>query len=908
MVCRDVEKNDFADRYLNGQLDPATQGDFELHILECRNCQDALEALQAVRDDLAAHADEIRSHSTVTRGHLRWAWVGAAALFAMICGLGAARFALRHQWNRAAPAEATFRRISEEMRRGQLDSALHDADTALGEYQTSNSEWVVRFRVQKAHVFMLRGSYSEALQLLNDPLPYSLSSSDTQVQRRIVQAMAYRYLQQFDLSDQALSEAESTALALHSSLLGDVAEARGILETDRKNYQKATAAFRAEATVAREQNLTPSEVSALVSLGNVAMLQEHYDEAVDDFRAALEKSRSVGGAVMEARSLGALGQSYSAMGDLNNAEVALVGAQTKSAQTGSVADQAHWLKSLAAVYAQEHRYLDADSSGQKALALARKQGNTNAQAACLNMLTEIALASGRLDDAEKFNREATAIENARFDLFGISHSRIIAGRIEASKHHYLEAEAIFHKVIENPKAEAPLRWESEARLAQLYADEMLPAQAEQEFRHAIQTVEIARQAVHGDEFRMSFLSGAIEFYDNYIDFLIRTKRPEDALQVAELSRVRMLEDGLTANAAPSTAKAGPSLQNRVRPQEIAQKLKATLLFYWMGHNHSYLWVVTPTKTAHFELPKAAEIEPVVKAYLQEVLAIRDAQDPAGLDGKKLYTMLVEPATKLIPPGARVIVLLPEGLYGLNLETLIVRDPQPHFWVEDVTLTAASSLTLLGHATARAAVKEKNLLLVGNPEQANADFPPLSQATAEMQKIEQYFPESSRKVLEGKQATPSAYLGSSPERFSYLHFVANGRASHARPLESGVILSKEGDSYKLYARDIVQHHLNANLVTISACNAGSRAYSGEGLVGLSWAFLRAGAHNVIASLWEVSGASTPQIMDSLYGELSQGKDPDTALRDAKLRLLHSPDSNSVFKRPFYWAPFQLYTGS
>jgi CHAT domain-containing protein len=50
------------------------------------------------------------------------------------------------------------------------------------------------------------------------------------------------------------------------------------------------------------------------------------------------------------------------------------------------------------------------------------------------------------------------------------------------------------------------------------------------------------------------------------------------------------------------------------------------------------------------------------------------------------------------------------------------------------------------------------------------------------------------------------------------------------------------------------------------------------------------------------------MDSLYEGLSQGKDPATALRDAKLSLLHSADANSVFKKPFYWAPFQLYAGS
>ena len=52
-------------------------------------------------------------------------------------------------------------------------------------------------------------------------------------------------------------------------------------------------------------------------------------------------------------------------------------------------------------------------------------------------------------------------------------------------------------------------------------------------------------------------------------------------------------------------------------------------------------------------------------------------------------------------------------------------------------------------------------------------------------------------------------------------------------------------------------LNAALVTISACrSAGARTYAGEGLVGLTWAFLEAGAQNVIAGLWDVSDRSPP----------------------------------------------------
>ena len=119
-------------------------------------------------------------------------------------------------------------------------------------------------------------------------------------------------------------------------------------------------------------------------------------------------------------------------------------------------------------------------------------------------------------------------------------------------------------------------------------------------------------------------------------------------------------------------------------------------------------------------------------------------------------------------------------------------------------------------------------------------------------------------------------------------------------------ASQNDAFKLYAREIMNTPpLSARVVTISACySTGKRTYSGEGLVGLSWAFLRAGAHNVVAALWDVSDASTPQLIDGFYRELQKGKTPGSALRTAKLSLLHS----GTFRSPFYWAPFQLYTGS
>jgi len=177
----------------------------------------------------------------------------------------------------------------------------------------------------------------------------------------------------------------------------------------------------------------------------------------------------------------------------------------------------------------------------------------------------------------------------------------------------------------------------------------------------------------------------------------------------------------------------------------------------------------------------------------------------------------------------------------------------------------------------------------------------------MGRIEKHFPAGSVAAFDGAKASPAAYLSSHPGKFSYIHFVSHAVSSRTDPLDSAIILSSSSpaeDSYKLYARDIMRIPIDARLVTISACyGSGTRAYAGEGLVGLSWAFLRAGAHSVIGALWEVSDDSSPRMMDALYQGLEQGQQPAAALRLAKLQLLHS---NSRFQSPFYWAPYQIYS--
>jgi CHAT domain-containing protein len=414
-------------------------------------------------------------------------------------------------------------------------------------------------------------------------------------------------------------------------------------------------------------------------------------------------------------------------------------------------------------------------------------------------------------------------------------------------------------------------------------------------------IEAARSSVKREDFRLSFLAGVVDFYDDYIDFLVAHHKEEAALQVAEVSSARTLAEGLGINSASINFSA-----KDFNPRQVAKRSDTVLLDYWLGPDHSYLWLVTPARVMLYILPPAKEIDPLVQSYRQALLGSRDVLETQNAAGQKLYDLLVAPAAKLIPKGSRVTILPDGSLYGLNFETLLAPAPQLHYWIEDVAVSYANSLALLAAGASRHASPAKKLLLVGDPVSPDAEFPKLPQAAAEISRIENYFPASDRAVFAGTNATPDAYFNSQPEGFSHIHFVAHGTASRTSPLDSAVILSKRGDNYKLYARDIIQHPLHADLVIISACHGeGVRTYSGEGLVGLSWAFLRAGAHGVIAALWEVNDNSTPQLMDHLYAEISKGKPPYVALRDAKLALLHS---GTVYRRPFYWAPFQFYRGS
>jgi len=786
-----------------------------------------------------------------------------------------------------------------ELKRGDLAGARAAIDAIPPGMFAPNGEWDSKFRILKGEILGRQGLDDQSLALLASPLPKQVEKSDIAVWQKMAQGVALAHLGRYDESEKYLADAETLAEINQPELLGEVALRKGTLAFLRDDLTGAQREYLAALRIARDLRDSYLEAACLSNLGLVATKREHYDESVEWNRTALQLSQSTGGEGSRAVILGNIGWSYLEMGDYENALNLFQEADTASGKAGSISAQVDWKIGIGSAYYHRAQYESASRAYQSALAQARTIDYETAIAECFGNLALVGLKMGQIDSARDYNLQMAEYARSHSDHYLELNSRLIAGRLEGMKKEFAQAEDSFESIARDPEAPTPLKWEALARLAEVYALEGRRSDAEHQFRKSIETIARARSDIKREEFRLSFLSSAIAFYEDYIEFLISSGRTQDALQVAEISRAQALAEGLGLSSKISFPI--PNFQ----PRLIAQRFRATLLFFWLGENHSYLWAITPSRMSLFPLPASSEIEPVLKAYRQALLGPRDVLETSDEDGKKLYEILLAPAQKLIPPGSRVIILPDGGLYGLNFETLLSPKPRLHYWVEDAVVTNANSLVLLAATASQPLAETKKLLLVGNPISPSAEFPDLPQAGTEMTDVERYFAAPDRTVLSRQQATASAYLESKPSQYSFIHFVAHGTASRASPLDSAVILSKQGDSYKLYARDIVTQQLHANLVTISACHgAGERTYSGEGLVGLTWAFLRAGAHGVIAALWEVNDNSTPELMDDLYAEIQKGSAPDAALHHAKLKLLHS---GTVYQKPFYWAPFEIYLG-
>lgn len=179
----------------------------------------------------------------------------------------------------------------------------------------------------------------------------------------------------------------------------------------------------------------------------------------------------------------------------------------------------------------------------------------------------------------------------------------------------------------------------------------------------------------------------------------------------------------------------------------------------------------------------------------------------------------------------------------------------------------------------------------------AALPGASKEVEELSKI------MSAKTVTGNNATESLFKDVS-NGYGILHMATHAIVDDENPDNTRLIFSLENDSIDdgyLHSYEIYNLNLNADLVTLSACNTGfGKIKRGEGVMSLSRAFAYAGVPSTVFSLWPASDKSTPELMKYFYQNLKDGQTKDLALNNARKQYLETAQGKA--RHPFYWGGF------
>ncbi len=389
----------------------------------------------------------------------------------------------------------------------------------------------------------------------------------------------------------------------------------------------------------------------------------------------------------------------------------------------------------------------------------------------------------------------------------------------------------------------------------------------------------------------------------------------DSAQVRVVGEeLRVLQDSLATLERRGTRTGQPGTAIHPAPASLAdiqQRLLGdsgtTLLTIFWGDSSVFGWSVTGTTIRGRRLGSSDSLQAMVE-FLRRAIERPGSADwrPAAA---RLYRDILLPLRAGENPTLLAIVDGP--LAQLPLEVLL-----PDVTAEPLGAThrivygpSATVLAELSESNARPAW-ERAILAVGNPQGNSASpasmavrgtaarRPSLPYAEEEAGALAGLYRAAGADLLTGRSGTVDRWLGLRPERYRYLHFATHASVNDREPDQSHLVMANG----LLDPPAIRRLQLTAELVTLSACETAlGRRVRGEGVVGLSHAFLSAGARSVLVSLWPVTDRSTLRFMTELYRRLHAGQDPAEALREVRRQWIRTAGLDG---HPAAWAPFVL----
>ncbi len=739
-------------------------------------------------------------------------------------------------------------------------------------------------------------------------------------------------------------------------LIGNTLNSLGLLySTFSKDYQQAISYFdRAvliRTEIADQVNLNrtlSNKAEAHLKAGNELNSAGNYPEALEKLEKALLINRNLYSKVRTGVVLNQMGYVYANMGDLP-------GSLEKLNEAADIMKEENDMWELAGVY--NHFGIVLQNAGRteksleyynNALALYEKQEEVNE---ILPILSNIGTIYFKLNDyarAEEYHIKALQISRqteVKDDevrcLLNLANDQNLLGKLDDAKANYSNALDIA-TTLNNPD----LIWRIIAGMGEYYEQKGDIGKAVQLNDSALLMLDGIRNTLRSEEWKTSFMAQERFVFEDVIDLLanLHIKDPNKdydvlAFQYAERSKARAFLDLLAGSLA--NTESGDDQRSDVFKYSLPVSLQETkdlcpdkntvFLEYFVGDSSSCLWVITKKDHQLFLVPGRKilqeQIETIRFALLDPELSNREFFTRTA---SSLYEQLIKPAEPYLSPKSR-LVIIPDGVLNyLPFEVLLtgtkgIKQEIPYydmpFLVKKFPISYVQSASVLRSllseqtGSRESGSGNKKLIAFGDPVyggekdtayEITKSYERLQYSGKEVENIASFFRNGDAEIYIRSDATEENVKKEREfNRFDYLHFATHGFIDEIKPDFSSLVLThdvnSEEDGY-LRASEIFNLKLNSELVVLSACQTGlGKLIRGEGMVGLTRAFMYAGAPSILVSLWSVSDISTATLMGEFYKYLIKNKLYKTdALRKAQLSLITNPN----YSHPFYWAPFVL----
>ena len=412
------------------------------------------------------------------------------------------------------------------------------------------------------------------------------------------------------------------------------------------------------------------------------------------------------------------------------------------------------------------------------------------------------------------------------------------------------------------------------------------------------------ESLGGGNAYMSFLPTDLREEENRTKEAERAARKEydHAISTGEIANIRSarknLDDilekqGVTSEKIRSNAKKQASLvyPRAAHLQETQSHLKdnEALVLYGLAEAESMALVVYHDKAVISKLPGESALREKAELLEAEIRGLDDSLDKRVIE---LRSMLIEPLN--LEKRVERVIISPAGQLNYVPFTILMQDKE---------IVYSPSGTIYGLLMEEQAKRGTKVFAIGNPAYTSKSRLALLPET--QQEVEAI----GNVLLTKDKATKGNLLDAlkQEEQWRSVHFACHGLINPNHPLHSSLALTPDGDndSGLFTCLDIFRQNIHANLAVLSACEtAKGKVVKGEGIVGLTRAFMYSGTPGVICSLWKVDDAATRALMTRFYETWNPKEnsiDAATALKDAQDFIR----DQEKWKHPLYWAPWELW---